>query len=78
MQIPRPTITKDIQYLRNQDKENLQNHVQERLPQEYEKCMSGINRVLQLTWEIAEKPTEDKTRLQTLLNLTKVTSSKWT
>jgi hypothetical protein len=55
---------------------NLQSHMQERLPQEYEKCMSGINRVLQLTWEIAEKPTEDKTRLQTLLNLTKVTSSK--
>ena len=47
LQIPRPTITKDIQYLRNQDKENLQNHVQERLPQEYENCMTGINRVLQ-------------------------------
>jgi hypothetical protein len=51
--------------------------MQERLPQEYEKCMSGINKVLQLTWEIAEKPTEDKTRLQALLNLGKVTSSKW-
>ena len=69
MQIPRPTITKDIQYLRNQDKENLQNHVQERLPQEYENCMTGINRVLQLTWEIAEKPTDDKTRLQAFAQL---------
>jgi hypothetical protein len=28
------------------------------------KCMSGINRVLELTWEIAEKPTDDKIRLQ--------------
>ena len=69
MQIPRPTITKDIQYLRNQDKENLQNHVQERLPQEYENCMTGINRILQLTWEIAEKPTDDKTRLQAFAQL---------
>jgi hypothetical protein len=69
LQIPRPTITKDIQYLRNQDKENLQNHVQERLPQEYENCMTGINRVLQLTWEIAEKPTDDKTRLQAFAQL---------
>ena len=66
---PRPTITKDIQYLRNQDKENLQNHVQERLPQEYENCMTGINRVLQLTWEIAEKTTDDKTRLQAFAQL---------
>ena len=69
LQIPRPTITKDIQYLRNQDKENLQNHVQEQLPQEYENCMTGINRVLQLTWEIAEKPTDDKTRLQAFAQL---------
>jgi predicted transcriptional regulator len=69
LQIPRPTITKDMQYLRNQDKENLQNHVQERLPQEYENCMTGINRVLQLTWEIAEKPTDDKTRLQAFAQL---------
>jgi IS30 family transposase len=69
LQIPRPTITKDIQYLRQQDRENLQSHVQERLPQEYENCMTGINRVLQLTWEIAEKPTDDKTRLQAFAQL---------
>jgi hypothetical protein len=69
LQILRPTITKDIQYLRHQDKENLQNHVQERLPQEYENCMTGINKVLQLTWEIAEKPTDDKTRLQAFAQL---------
>jgi hypothetical protein len=34
LQIPRSTITKDIQYLRQQDRENLQSHIQERLPQE--------------------------------------------
>jgi len=66
---PRPTITKDIQYLRQQDRENLQIHIQERLPQEYENCMAGINRVLQLTWEIAEKPTDDKTKLQAFAQL---------
>src|SRR5215210_6273611 len=44
--IPRPTITKDVQYLRMHDRDNLQRHVQERLPQEYENCMTGINRVL--------------------------------
>jgi hypothetical protein len=69
LQIPRPTITKDVQYLRLQDRDNLQKHIQERLPQEYENCMTGINRVLQLTWEIAEKPTDDKTRLQAFAQL---------
>jgi len=43
LQIPRPTITKDVQYLRLQDQDNLQGHIQERLPQEYENCMTGIN-----------------------------------
>jgi hypothetical protein len=69
LQIPRPTITKDIQHLRQQNRGNLQIHIQERLPQEYENCMAGINRVLQLTWEIAEKPTDDKTRLQAFAQL---------
>ena len=69
LQIPRPAITKDVQYLRLQDRDNLQRHVQERLPQEYENCRTGINRVLQLTWEIAEKPTDDKTRLQAFAQL---------
>jgi hypothetical protein len=69
LQIPRPTITKDIQYLRQQDRENLQSHIQERLPQEYENCMTGINRILKLTWEIAEKPTDDKTKLQAFAQL---------
>ena len=69
LQIPILTITKDVQYLRLQDQDNLQRHIQERLPQEYENCMTGINRVLQLTWEIAEKPTDDKTRLQAFAQL---------
>ena len=69
LQIPRPTITKDVQYLRLQDRDNLQRHIQERLPQEYENCITGINKVLQLTWEIAEKPTDDKTRLQAFAQL---------
>jgi hypothetical protein len=69
LQIPRPTITKDIQYLRQRDRESLQSHIQERLPQEYENCMTGINRILKLTWEIAEKPTDDKTKLQAFAQL---------
>ena len=69
LQIPRPTITKDIQYLRQQDRENLQSHIQERLPQEYENCMIGINRIPKLTWEIAEKPTDDKIKLQAFAQL---------
>ena len=62
LKVSQSTVSRDIVYLR-------QKHIQERLPQEYENCMTGINQVLQLTWEIAEKPTDDKTKLQAFAQL---------
>src|SRR5918992_1852184 len=68
LQIPIHTITKDIQYLRHHAQENLHEQIQERLPEEYQNCLTGINRVLRLALDIAEKPTtaDDKIRLQAL------------
>jgi DNA-directed RNA polymerase specialized sigma24 family protein len=45
LQISRPTITKDIQYIRQQAQENLKSHIQDRLPEEYQHCLTGINHV---------------------------------
>jgi len=68
LKIPRHTITKDIQYLRQRAQENLQEQIQERVPEEYQNCLTGINRVLKLALDIAEKPStaDDKIRLQAL------------
>jgi hypothetical protein len=57
LQIPIHTITKDIEYLRHHAQENLHEQIQERLPEEYQNCLTGINRVLRLALDIAEKPT---------------------
>jgi hypothetical protein len=32
----------------------------------YEKCLSGLNQVLQITWELQEKSTDNKEKLQSL------------
>ena len=68
LQISRHTIAKDIQYLRQQAQENLQDQIQERLPEEFQNCLTGINRVLKLALDIAERPTtaNDVIRLQAL------------
>jgi hypothetical protein len=67
-----------VQLLRHQAQESLKSHVQNKLPEEYERCMTGMNQVLRLSWDIANKPkdgndngqtmtmTDDKTRLQAL------------
>ena len=49
--------------------ENLEKHIQERLPLEYQNCMTGIDRVIRMACDITEKPIDDKTRLQALLLL---------
>ncbi|MFL6385609.1 MAG: hypothetical protein ACJ712_11655 [Nitrososphaeraceae archaeon] len=39
LQISQPTINRDITYLRHQAKENIKRYIDERLPEEYEKCL---------------------------------------
>ena len=43
LQIGHGTVNSDLAYLRKQAQENLKTHIQEKLPEEYQKCMTGIN-----------------------------------
>jgi hypothetical protein len=65
--------------LRGQASQNLQKHIQDKLPEEYQKCMVGIDQVLKICWEIVNKSrniindndqtvtmTDNKTTLQAL------------
>jgi cobalamin biosynthesis protein CobT len=42
-------------YLRQQAQENLKTHINDKLPEEYQNCMVGINQVLKICWEIVNK-----------------------
>src|SRR6187431_1652863 len=53
LQIDQSTVSRDIQYLRHQAQENLQNHIQQKLPEEYQRCLTGMNQVLKSSWQIA-------------------------
>ena len=82
LQIDQSTVSRDIQYLRQQAQENLQKHIQQKLPEEYQRCLTGINQVLKLSWQIANNTRQirydqndnsntvitgdDRTRLQAL------------
>jgi hypothetical protein len=46
-------VNKDIQYLRQQAHENLQRHIQHKLPEEYQNYMAGMKQALRLSWQIA-------------------------
>ena len=49
------TISRDISYLRQQAQLNLKTHLNDKLPEEYQNCMVGINQVLKICWEIVNK-----------------------
>ena len=53
LQIDQSTVSRDIQYLRQNAQENLQKHIQQKLPEEYQRCLTGMNQVLKLSWQIA-------------------------
>jgi hypothetical protein len=45
----------DISSLRQQAQINLRTHINDKLPEEYQNCMVGINQVLKICWEIVNK-----------------------
>jgi hypothetical protein len=49
------TVSRDIASLRQQAQINLKTHINDKLPEEYQNCMVGINQVLKICWEIVNK-----------------------
>jgi hypothetical protein len=42
LRVDRSIVCRDVAYLRQQAKENIARYVDERLPEEYEKCLVGL------------------------------------
>ena len=59
LQVGLATVNRDISYLRNQAKTNIKRYIDERLPEEYEKCLVGLNAITKEAWNTAEQ-TEDR------------------
>jgi IS30 family transposase len=64
LQVDEPTISRDIQYLRQKAQKNLQNHIHEVVPEEYQKCMAGMKSNLKETLDIANSITDPRVKLQ--------------
>ena len=55
LRVDKSIISRDMVYLKQQANENLKTHIQDKLPEEYQNCMVGINQVLKICWEIVNK-----------------------
>ena len=50
LQVGLATVNRDISYLRNQAKDDIKRYIDERLPEEYEKCLVGLNAITREAW----------------------------
>jgi predicted transcriptional regulator len=66
LQVDKSIISRDVAYLRHQAQENLQKHIHETIPEEYQKAMVSIDQILKMCWSIVSKTADEKTRLQAL------------
>ena len=67
LQVSLGTVNRDLSIIRQQARKNLQIHIEKTLPDEYNRCLTGLNQVLKTCWYIVNKQNitpDDKTRLQ--------------
>jgi predicted transcriptional regulator len=66
LQISQPTINRDITYLRQQAKTNIKRYIDERLPEEYEKCLVGLTAITKEAWNTAQSTEDKREKIQAL------------
>jgi hypothetical protein len=66
LQVDRSIICRDIAYLRQQSKNNIRRYIDERLPEEYEKCLVGITSILREAWTTSQQAEDRREKIHAL------------
>jgi hypothetical protein len=66
LQVDLSIINRDVQYLRQQAIKNISKYVNERLPEEYERCLVGLNEITREAWDTAGDTHDRREKLQAL------------
>ncbi|MFL6400491.1 MAG: hypothetical protein ACJ72J_13055, partial [Nitrososphaeraceae archaeon] len=66
LQVSNGTVNKDLSILRQQAKSNIKRYIDERLPEEYEKCLVGLNAITREAWNTAQDTEDNREKLQAL------------
>ncbi len=66
LQISQPTINRDFLFLRQQAKQNIRRYIDERLPEEYEKCLVGLNSIVKEAWTTSQQTQDRREKIQAL------------
>src|ERR671938_1646122 len=67
LQVDLSVISRDVYFLRQQAKHNIKRYIDERLPEEYEKCLVGLNMIKKEAWTLAQNTEDKREKIQALL-----------
>ena len=79
LSIDKSAISRDLQCLKEQARDTIKNHIGERLPYEYNKCLQGLEEIIKESWIIAtkaDKTGDTKEKLQSLALISDTYSRK--
>jgi Trp operon repressor len=66
LQVALATVNRDISYLRDQAKFNIKKYFDERLPEEYEKCLIGLTAITKEAWNTVANTEDKREKIQAL------------
>jgi predicted transcriptional regulator len=66
LQVSSGTVNRDLSYLRQQAKSNIRRYIDERLPEEYEKCLVGVTAILREAWNTSQQTEDRREKIQAL------------
>jgi hypothetical protein len=66
LQVSNGTVNRDLVILRQQAKDNIKKYIDERLPEEYEKCLVGLNAITKEAWSTAQNTEDNREKIQAL------------
>jgi Trp operon repressor len=66
LQVGLATVNRDISYLRNQARANIKKYIDERLPEEYEKCLVGLTAITKEAWNTSQQTEDKREKIQAL------------
>jgi hypothetical protein len=67
LQVDLSIISRDVYFLRQQTKDNIKKYIDERLPEEYEKCLVGLNAITKEAWNTAQITEDKRERIQAFI-----------
>jgi hypothetical protein len=66
LQVSIGTVNRDLSYPRQQAKSNIRRYIDERLPEEYEKCLVGLTAILREAWNTSQHTEDRREKIQAL------------